>query len=205
DAVLVNIADNTAMAQTPVFMLTESEAIGEAYADRLAGVISDVADISALDSVFEENLTGDRAQADRLAAHSAQALAELAAAGHNIGGTLDALASTLAHRPDTVCIPAMHALGLAGTSAESAGLLAVLTDTARSDAARSAAGDAIAGILGRHNVDADSIDGLRSVFVSDASLGVRSAAGRALGRFSLSAEERADLMRRVRSTVTSAQ
>ncbi|MGB1220180.1 MAG: putative inorganic carbon transporter subunit DabA, partial [Alcanivoracaceae bacterium] len=41
----------------------------------------------------------------------AQALSELAAAGHNIGGTLDALASTLAHRPDTVCIPAMNALG----------------------------------------------------------------------------------------------
>ncbi|MFT4648453.1 MAG: GrpB-like predicted nucleotidyltransferase (UPF0157 family) [Glaciecola sp.] len=205
DAVLVNIADNAAMAKTPVFMLTENEAIGEAYADRLAGVISDVADISALDSVFEENLTGDRAQADRLAAHSAQALAELAAAGHNIGGTLDALASTLAHRADSVCIPAMHALALAGTSAEASGLLAVLTDTARSDAARAAAGDAIAGILGRHNVDADSIDGLRSVFVSDASLNVRQAAGRALGRFSLSSEERAELMRQVRNTVTSAQ
>ncbi len=205
DAVLVNIADNSAMAKTPVFMLSESEAIGEAYADRVAAVIADVADISALDTVFEANLTGDRAQADRLAAHSAQALAELAAAGHNIGGTLDALASTLAHRPDTVCIPSMNALTLAGTSAEAAGLLAVLTDTARSDAARAAAGDAIAGILGRHNVDADAIDGLRSVFVSDASLAVRSAAGRALGRFSLSAEERADLMGRVRNTVTSAQ
>ena len=205
DAVLVNIADNTAMGKTPVFMLTANAEIGEAYSSRLAGVISDVADISALDTVFEENLTGDRAQADRLAAHSAQTLGALAAAGHGIEGTLEALASTLAHRPDTVYVPAMHALALAGNSGQVSGLLAVLTDTARSDAARSAAGDAIAGILGRHNVDGDAVDSLRSVFISDASLMVRQSAGRALGRFNLSSEERADLMRQVRSTVTSAQ
>ncbi len=205
DAVFVNIADNLAMAKTPVFMLTENEAIGEAYSDRVAGVITDVADLSGLDSVFEENLDGDRAQADRLAAHSAQTLAELAAAGHDIGGTLEALASTLAHRPDAVCVPAMNALSLAGSADQAAGLLAVLTDTARSDAARIAAGDAFAGILGRSDVDAGAVDGLRSVFVSDASLGVRQAAGRALGRFALSSTDRADLMRQVRSTVTSAQ
>ncbi len=205
DAVLVNIADNTAMTKTPVFMLTENEAIGEAYADRLSGVISDMADLSALNSVFEQNLDGDRAQADRLASHSAQALAELAAAGHDIAGTLDALASTLAHRPDTVCIPSMRALSLAGSTSQVSGLLAVLTDTARSDAARIAAGDAVAGILGRTAVDADALDALRSVFVSDASLGVRQAAGRALGRFALSSKDRADLMRQVRNMVTSAQ
>jgi GrpB-like predicted nucleotidyltransferase (UPF0157 family) len=205
DAVLVNIASNVSMSQTPVFMVTGDEAIGEAYSDRLSGVISDAADISVLDSVFEQNLDGDRAQADRLAAHSAQALAALAAAGHDIGGTLEALSSTLAHRPDAVCIPAMNALSLAGSSAEASALLAVLTDGSRSDEARIAAGDAIAGILGRGNVDVAAIDGLRSVFISDASLAVRSAAGRALGRFSLSSSDRAALMGQVRNTVTSAQ
>ncbi|HPF14060.1 MAG TPA: HEAT repeat domain-containing protein, partial [Planctomycetota bacterium] len=202
DAVLTNIADKATLAGKPVFFVSQNEEVGSAYSDRVTGVLSDLDDMSALDSVFEERLTGDRAQADRLAAHSAQALAELAAAGHNIQGTLGALASTLAHRPDAVCVPAMHALALAGTSAEVSGLLAVLVDGARSDDARMAAGDAIAGVLGRHNVDGDAIDGLRSVFASDAALGVRQAAGRALGRFPLTSQERAELMRRVRNTVS---
>ena len=186
-----------------MFFLSQNPEIASAYEARVTASITDLADMSALDAVFEERLTGDRAQADRLASHSAQVLAELAAAGHDIGGTLGQLASTLAHRPDGVSLPAMHALGLAGTSSEVSGLMSVLIDTERSDDARSAAGDAVAGILGRHNVDGDAIDGLRSVFASDAALPVRKAAGGALGRFDLSAEERAELMRLVRSTVSS--
>lgn len=201
DRILSWIAERPVLQDKPVFFLSQNEEIAEAYSGRVAGVVTDLADMSALDSVFEAGLDGDRAQADRLAAHSAETLAALAAAGQNIGGTLGALASTLAHRPDAVSIPSMHALGLAGTSSEVAGLLAVLTDGERSDEARTAAGDAIAGILGRHNVDGDAIDGLRSVFDSDASLAVRQAAGRALGRFALSSEERAELIRRVRTTV----
>ena len=201
DRVLSWIAERPMLKDKPVFFLSQNQEVADAFADRVAGVVTDLADMSALDSVFEEGLDGDRAQADRLAAHSASTLADLAAAGQNIGGTLGSLASTLAHRPDTVSIPSMNALGLAGTSSEVSGLLAVLTDGARSDDARTAAGNAIAGILGRHNVDGDAIDGLRSVFASDASLNVRQAAGRALGRFALSSEERAELIRRVRTTV----
>ncbi len=202
DQVLSNIADRPNMEGTPVFFLSQNPEIAEAYGERVTATITDLSDMSALDSVFEERLTGDRAQADRLAAHSAQALAELAAAGHDIQGTLAQLTSTLAHRPDSVSVPAMQALGLAGTSSEVSGLIAVLTGGERSDESRAAAGNAIAGILGRHNVDGDAIDGLRSVFTSDAALSVRKAAGRALGRFSLSSEERAELMSRVRNTVS---
>ncbi|MEZ6019146.1 MAG: HEAT repeat domain-containing protein [Planctomycetota bacterium] len=201
DAVLTHIAGQPTMAGKPMFFTTGSEELGEAYSDRVTGLLSDVSDLTPLDEAFSQRLDGDRAQADRLAAHSAQALSELAAAGHNIAPTLSALASTLAHRPDDVCVPAMNALALAGTSDQVQNLLAVLTEGGRSDEARIAAGNAIAGILGRHNVDGDAIDGLRSVFASDASLAVRQAAGRALGRFPLSAEERAELLRRVRQTV----
>ncbi|MEZ5973325.1 MAG: hypothetical protein R3E96_00355 [Planctomycetota bacterium] len=52
----------------------------------------------------------------------------------------------------------MNALALAGTSDQVQNLLAVLTEGSRSDEARIAAGNAIAGILGRHNVDGDAID-----------------------------------------------
>ncbi|MEZ5973326.1 MAG: hypothetical protein R3E96_00360 [Planctomycetota bacterium] len=69
DAVLTHIAGQPTMAGKPMFFTTGSEELGEAYSDRVTGLLSDVSDLTPLDEAFSQRLDGDRAQADRLAAH----------------------------------------------------------------------------------------------------------------------------------------
>jgi hypothetical protein len=70
----------------------------------------------------------------------------------------------------------------------------VVTDEDRSDAARAAAGRALAGICGRHDVGGDALAGLIAVVISDAALSVRTAAAQAAGLARLSDGERAGLV-----------
>ncbi|MCP3918402.1 MAG: hypothetical protein GY711_22895 [bacterium] len=201
DQVLTQVKANPVTANVPVFIVSSDQEYADLYSDRTAGSLSG-ADISALESVFSENLTGDRAQADALAERSAGVLGNLARSGHaSIAMVLDDLASTLAGRPDAVTIPAMHALAAAGGPDQLNALLALATADDRSDEARVAAGDAIAGIVGRSGGSAAIGEALSAVVSSDAGLAVRRAAARAMGRLNLDPASRAALVESVRVRV----
>lgn len=190
DQVLYEIAADERTSNAPVLMITESDA----WADRVAGTITGAADIDAVTGAIEADAGSDRARADELAARAAETLAALAIAGNgNLDGAVDALASTLDGRAEHVSIPAMNALGSIGNVGQLGNLKAALEDTSRSDEARIAAAHAIAGIAGRMNLGGTEglVSALTGVINSDASLGVRVAASRALSSLSITAEERA--------------
>ena len=157
-------------------------------------MISDLSDLSELDSVFEASLTGDRARADDLSRRAAEVLGALAHSGTDISAALGGLAQPIGHRADGVTLAALGALASAGTPAQAGGILAVITDESRSDAARTAAGRALAGIFGRNDVSGDDLAGLAGVVLSDASLSVRTAAAQAIGLARLNGSERAGLV-----------
>lgn len=203
DAVLTTIANTPGMNTVPVFLLTSDTELGDAYGDRVAGVVSNPSDISALDAVFNASLTGDRAVADDLGARSAAAIATLGAAGNSdVSGAAESLASTLAHRTDHVTLPAMGALEIIGGTGQVASLIAVLADGERSPEARGGAADALGAIASRAGAIAGLGESLASVVETDAPLSVRVAAARALGRATLDSAVRAALLERVRIHVS---
>ncbi len=182
-------------SETPILLMTSDSDLGDAYADRVSAVIGDMSDLSELESIFEGTLEGDRARADDLSRRAAAVLGDLALAGRTeLGAALEGLAKSIGHRPDGVAVPAMRALAAAGTGAQAGALMAVITDEARSDDARVAAGQALVGILGRSGGGADCAAGLDAVVRSDATLAVRTAAAQALGLAGVSAGDRAGLL-----------
>jgi tetratricopeptide (TPR) repeat protein len=203
DAVLTTLAETAGLNTIPVYLVTSDGELGEAYSDRVAGIVSNAGDVSTLDAVFSESLTGDRAIADALASRCADALATLGAAGHtDVTSAASALASTLAFRNDGVTIPAMSALEIIGSTDQVGSLMTVLVNGERSDEARMGAADAIGAIASRSGAIAGLGADLATVVESDSALGVRVAAARALGRTTMDAAERAALLQRVRIHVS---
>ncbi|MEO6707957.1 MAG: HEAT repeat domain-containing protein, partial [Planctomycetota bacterium] len=95
---------------------------------------------------------------------------------------VDGLVKTLANREDPVTTHAMATLGMVGSSAHVAPLAAVLTDAKRSEAARTAAADALTNIFSRGaKASPEEVQAISAVLSSDAPLGVRTSAARALG------------------------
>jgi len=128
----------------------------------------------------------------------------LASAGHtNLGDVAQTLAGTLEGRPDSVTVPAMGALGAAGGVGQVTALTALLGDDSRSDAAREAAAQAMAGIFARspQGADESTLEVLNDVARSDAAFGVRRAAATALGRLDLAPSVRAGLVEGVRANL----
>ena len=202
DAVLSDMAANPVTSEVATYLLTADEELSSAWGERFAGVIASPDDLSALDEVFDATLTGDRAQADELAQRAAAALADLARTGRtNLASALPQLAGTLASRPDEVTLPAMVALGIAGTAEQVPALSAVVTSDDRSDASRVGAANALAGIFGRVNVEASQAQGLGGVLSSDASIEVRRAVSKALGAMRMSPDERRTLLGQVHAQV----
>ena len=201
DQVVVAAGKNLSTADTPVVLMTADEGLGEAWSDRVAAVSSGPDDLSALEEIFAQSLTGDRAQADALAASAAETLASLALAGNTqIDSVLTSLTGPLAHRSDAVTLPCMRALGLAGTPAELAPLAAVALDGSRSEEARVTAATAMGDIFGRNTVSVDASAGLEEVVTDgEAPLAVRRAAAMALGR--LVGSDHGELVKRVRVEV----
>ena len=188
-------ASSAGGSDVPIILVSSNEEFSDAFSDRVSGTIADLSNLEALEEVFSAGFTGDRAQADALAQDAAAALAALARGGNSdLSAALDGLTSPLAQRPDLVTVPAMAALASAGTPDQIGALLAVLTDDARSDAARMAAGDALTGILGRYSVAGNVVSSLRDVIASSSSLGVRAAAARAMGLAQLSGEDRSTVV-----------
>jgi DNA-binding response OmpR family regulator len=204
--VIRDVRDQARTAAIPIVVLAkDEEQAKELYGDTVQGfVVADTVDgessLAAIDAALEQEMGGDRARANALSQEACEVLADLAASGADVSPAVDALGAALSERPDEVAIPAARALGAAGRTAHAAPLVAVVADTARSDAARVAAGQALASIFGRDGqAGAEAEQALRSVVQSDASLDVRRAAATALGSMPLSADQRAELLRAVRT------
>jgi len=204
DSVLSAIASSNVTAEVPVFLVTSDAELGEAYADRVGGIVGGTADLDQLDPVFEASLTGDRAMADDLARRSAEVLTDLARGGNsNLSPILGQMTQPLVHREDHVVLPTLRALAAAGGADQLAPLAAVVADGNRSEEARAAAADAAGAILGRTSVSDDLIGSLHAVATSEeAPFSVRAAVARALGRAPLSAGDRQALLQTVRVRVT---
>ena len=201
DQVVVAAGKGTNTADTPVILVTADSDMGDLWSDRVAAVSTGAEDMGALEAIFEESMTGDRAQADALASASATALHHLALAGHtDIGSALGGLTGPLAHRSDSVTVPCMQALAAAGTPDQLAALAGVAADGTRSDEARIAAAMGMGGIFSRHAASADAAGALSEI-MGDAgsSIAVRGAAAKAIG--SLQGDGRAGLMNSIRVEV----
>lgn len=213
DQVLDELKSDERTASVPVFLISaDEERASELYGERVAGVLTSAAGMDAVEQALSEALDGDRARANQLAGRAASALLALArGAGRTdlspaLGGLVAALAGPPASqaRPDEVVVPATRALGAAGTPAQIPALMAVLVDGSRSDDARVAAAQAVGDIAGRTGMNAapDVFEAFAGLLGSDASLPVRSAAARAVGRLQLTVEQRAQLARSARVDVS---
>lgn len=190
DQVLYEIETDERTAETPVILIDDSDA----YSDRVEAIISGAGEVDTIMAAIEADQASDRARADALAARAARTLSALASSGRaNLDGTVEALAGTLAQRTDNVTIPAMHVLGQVGGVGQLGDLQALLSDSDRTDEARIAAADAMAGIAGRLNLGGTEgiIASLGEVMSSDASLAVRVASARALGAMAITDDQRA--------------
>jgi CheY-like chemotaxis protein/tetratricopeptide (TPR) repeat protein len=202
DQVIDDVRADPRHEKTPILVLSADAAkAGELYGSSTQGVLVDGGLLEPVTAALTGAMEGDRAKADKLAMQAAHTLAHLAMAGTNVSGALEGVASTLASRPDEVAIPAMLVLATAGDGANLAALIAVVGDAKRSDAARSAAAQAVARIVARGAQPSnEGLQTLGSVIKSDASLEVRTSAARAIGSLRMDPNMRADLLFTVRAS-----
>jgi CheY-like chemotaxis protein len=178
-------------ASTPILIVADdAAAAGELFGDTTVIAAGDAG--AVVEAMGDKN--AGRARADALAAQAAGILAGLASGGQDIGAAADALAGSLAGRPDSVVAPSARALAIGGNAGHAGSLLAVLSDTNRSDESRAACGFAAAAIFQRGGGSADSAELLMGVAHSDAALEVRKAAVAALGSLDLTPAQRAELL-----------
>ncbi len=187
--------------KTPIFLLSANvDSAKELFGDKVTAVVASGGDLAGLSEAVG-GLTGDRAIADRLAAEAAATLGAIAAAGGDISGAVSGLVSTLAHREDAVSTASMSTIGMVGDSSHVSSLVAVLGDAKRSEAARTSAANALAGIFSRGaSASAEDLTAISGVLKSDAAAGVRASAARALGAMNLEADVRATMLHGLRMT-----
>lgn len=186
-------------ANVPVFVLAaDKDAAAATYGDRIAGASSGAGDVEGARPALSAELTGDRALATTLASRSAATLAHLGMAD-DLGPALSNLAIAVS-REDATAIPAMAALGARGTAAQAPALLQALADDKRSEAARAAAGEALARVVARSGgaLDAEGVAQVEGVVRSEAAMPIREAAARVLGSVSISPADRAKLLEKLR-------
>jgi CheY-like chemotaxis protein len=194
--VLSELASDPRFKDTPRLVITDdAEHARELFGEKAAGFVAG-GDVSGVPEALSTGLNRDRQEADLLSQAAARSLAELAGAGFDIAPTLDALAGTLATRPDTVAVPASIALQRAGTGAQIPALVAVVADTTKSDEVRAGGANAIAGIVARGagTIPSEGTFTLQGVAESDAAVGVRLAAARAVGASSVPQTDRAGMV-----------
>lgn len=194
--VLAEIAADPRYAETPRLIITDdADHARELYGDKSAGVVAG-GDVTGVAETLSAGLNRDRQEADELSQAAAVALAELAGAGVDISAALDALAGTLATRPDAVAVPASVALERAGTGAQIPALVAVVADSSRSDDVRAAGANAIARIAARGagTIPSEGLFTLQGVAESDAAVAVRLAAARAVGASGAGAADRGGMV-----------
>lgn len=145
----------------------------------------------SLDAAFEAaELNDQRMQAEQFSKQAAEALAAMDS-GALVPAT-EALLMAIG-RDDAVQVPALTALAKVGPAAAEGPALAVFMDTSASTEARVAAAGALGGSLARHGASLDTLMALKAALSSDEAA-LRSAAARALGRATLAADERTELL-----------
>ena len=205
DAVVARIRQNPAYDATPTFLLTADEDLAEAYGDRIQGYFAVADGIDALQEVFDARLDDNRARADALAARAAMAISALAATGADVNLAMDGLMAAIDGRRDGIAIPALAALGKAGTAGSVDGILAVLNNGDASDDVRIAAANAVGAIGGRLDLAEAVSNSVRDVLNGDGSLPLKSAAAAALGRMNLGSAARAGVRQGVRVDIGSSE
>lgn len=188
---------------TPIFVVAKDKAATAGiYGDKIQGTLSGAEDVATVTAALETDLTGDRARADALSKSAAEVLARLAQGGQtDLSSAVPHLLTTLGKRPDAVTIPAMMVIRTTGGPGHASALLEVLANAQQSDAARDAAGTALAGVLARHPqaVSAEGLTQLSEIVAKDASVVARDAAARALALVHIDPAVRLELLRRVRA------
>ena len=112
------IRQDPRMAETPVLVIPASEGADDSlYGEHVTGVVASAAEMELLDQALEASVNTERELASELAVRAASTLDLLARSGVNLQGSADALAQTLAGRPDDVVLPSLRALSAAGTAA----------------------------------------------------------------------------------------
>ena len=193
--VLSELKSDPRTREAAVMVLSDNVAgATEIYGDSVSGVISGAADAAAVGEALSGALGAERARADALSHQAAKLLAGLASAGQDISPALEDLSSVLGSRPDTVAIPAAHAIGIAGGPSHTGALMSVVSDTEASVEVRTACARAVGSIFSRGGGSSDAAAALADVMNSDAPLALRSAAASALGSLDLTAEDRAALL-----------
>lgn len=197
--VIDDLRAETRYASTPIFVLADNaDAAKELYGERATGVVG-ASDLSQLTAAVG-GLTGDRALADALATQAAGVLGDIAAGGGDISAAVPGLLATLTNREDGVTTAALATLGRVGGSPHVAAITSIVADGARSEAARTAAANALAAIFARGaTASADEMTALAGAIRSDAPAGVRNAAARAMGSLRLQADVRAEMLRAARA------
>ncbi len=139
-----------------VLLAAKAEDAAATYGDRIKGAISNADDLKPVQEALSAAMTGDRALAEDLAGRAATTLSNLCHAGRCAcsPGVLTAVSSALTNRPDSVSAPALGIFGSCGSAEQVPAVVAILADEARGESVRSAAGLALAGILGRDSAAA---------------------------------------------------
>ncbi len=130
-------------SDTPVFVLG-SEQTGDIDSAEVVDQLS-AAEVAAAFGELDVERQGYTAAATA----AAEALDRLSFADPAAVAAVAGDLAQLLGRDDALAIPAMHALGRVDGGSASTALLGVVADQSRSSAARAAAADALAGILGR--------------------------------------------------------
>jgi HEAT repeat protein len=168
------------------------------FGDKVNGVLGPSDDLaSATEAASSEPMNRDREEALALASRAAAALQLLAGGGKtNVASATDALAGTLANRPDGVVAPALGVLQFVGEAAHVERVANVLVAADRAEAVRAHAANALASIFARTGTaDAGLIQKLQEIAQKDSSFEVRAATAGALGRLNLTKDARVELMR----------
>jgi HEAT repeat protein len=189
--------------KAPVLLVSLDPAAGEAWGDRIAGVVASGDDLGKIEAALAGNLNQDREEAQHLALSACKALAELGSRGQNIRPVCADLVEALQSRSEDVCIAALGALGSGGSLEQGPAVIALIGDAQRSEGVRVAAIDALTEIVGRNPMAGEKAVELlqQNALGQDAPAGVRGAALRALGRMTLPPEVRANVVQRLRVDV----
>lgn len=197
--VVNELRNDPRMAKTQVLIRTSSAGTDlSSFGDKVNGLLVAGSDLAAAtEAASREPMNRDREEALDLAARAADTLYWLAASGKtDVSSSTEVLAETLASRPDEVVQPALGVLQSLGGPAHVGRIVAVLTDSGRSEGVRTRAANALAGIFARSGkADAETVRMLEEVARQEASFAVRGATAAALGRLDLSKESRIELMR----------
>jgi HEAT repeat protein len=200
-AVVNELRNDPRMARTQIYIKASRPDADASTFGKVNGILAPGADLaSAAEAASGEPMNRDREEALLLAARAAETLRLLAGGGKtDVSSSTEALAETLGNRPDAVVLPALGVLEFVGGPAHVERIVAVLTNGERTEAVRTAAAQALAGIFSRSgSADAGVIKRLQEVAQKDGSFPVRAATAGALGRLSLAKEARVELMRSLR-------